>query len=714
MSPPGKVLSRTLQSPAAIHANAREGVYRLTVYFCCSLLALMVNYYSGKEMASDVLNYHLYAGFSALHNRFGQDYFAAGFRAYFNPYIYVPFYLLVTSGLSALQVASMLAVVHSVLLWITYELAIRVCPTDDERTRVVFAVLATALAFANPILLQQIGTSFADITTAELVLGGWLLLARAVAGPRYSLVLLAGVLAGLATGLKLTNAVHALAGLALLIMLPLGVRGRIRYALGYGLALGAGALAVMVPWGYRLYREFGNPLFPLMNHVFRSPYFTTERMFDYRFLPSGLLDALWRPFAMVKPLTLIHEELSSPDLRYAVLMVLLVILLLRWLWSAWDNGRSSAAMALLTPATLRVPARVLAALGLGLAADWLAWIAESGNSRYFLPMACIAAIVVIALLFQLWGARPKMRNYLLAAMFAVQCLQLYMGTTFRWNPAPWGGPWFSVNVPQKLATEPNLYLTMGAQSNSYIAPFLARGSGLINFTGTYALGPEGPNGERIRALMQRFAAHVRMLQSGKEMYADVRRSPNMRSTNTIVERFGLRVDPNDCESIQALGFTDGMLEAIIGKPSAADEGLPDRAYLVSCRLVADSSDHAADLAERSRADMVLNRVEDACPKLFQPRRTGTENFGNAWVRNYINTDLIAWVSRGWVKFRNPVRGGDLVFLGRESDWLRAPLPLSCGPKSGGGWFAKVKVSTLGVDAASRSVVPKIALKGGLR
>jgi hypothetical protein len=55
---------------------------------------LAPNYLLGKEMAWDMLNYHQYGSFGAVNDRFGQDYFAAGPRSYFNPYAYVPFTLL--------------------------------------------------------------------------------------------------------------------------------------------------------------------------------------------------------------------------------------------------------------------------------------------------------------------------------------------------------------------------------------------------------------------------------------------------------------------------------------------------------------------------------------------------------------------------------------------------------------------------------------------
>src|SRR5712664_122191 len=166
---------------------------RLPVYIACTVLALVTNYLLGKDMAWDTLSYHLYAGFSAVNDRFAQDYFAAGPQSYFNPYIYVPFYYLVSTGLSSLEISSALAVAHSVMLWLTYELAVSVCPSDDRRRRLMFGLCGVAFALINPILLQQIGSTFADITTGELVLAGWLLLALAVRAPSIARVIYAGL-----------------------------------------------------------------------------------------------------------------------------------------------------------------------------------------------------------------------------------------------------------------------------------------------------------------------------------------------------------------------------------------------------------------------------------------------------------------------------------------------------------------------------------------
>ena len=652
--------------------------YRLPVYMACTILALVTNYLLGKDMASDTLSYHLYAGFSAAHDRFAQDYFPAGPQSYFNPYIYLPLYYLVSSGLSSLEISSVLAVVHSVMLWITYELAVIVCPWDDRHKRLMFGLCGIAFALINPILLQQIGSTFADITTGELVLGGWLLLALAVRAPSTSRVISAGLLCGIATGLKLTNAVHAIAGFAVLTMLPLAPRGRIRQGLAYGISLGLGFILVAAAWSYRLEQRFGNPLFPMMNNVFRSPEFTTETGRAMRFIPESFAEALWRPFAMIDPVTMVHEEPRAPDPRYAVLLILIGALLCRWLW---QQRRAASASQPVTSAD-SASARTLAAIGCAFALDWVAWLSGSGNSRYFLPMSSVAAVVIVALLFRLFAMQPRTRSYILAGILGVQGVQLWMGADYRWNQTPWDDHWINIAVPAKLKSETNLYLTMGAQTNSFVAPYLAPGAGLINFSGLYTLGPDGASGANIESLIKRYAPNIRMLIRGERLYRDdERRLPNRVQIDDALSPFGLRVDERDCATIAVHGLPPD-LEFTMATSQPTVPQSRDTTYLVSCRVVPDNADHSAQMPARRNIDLALDHLEDACPALFQPRRPRTEYSGDGGLRRYGGTDLTAWVSHGSVKFLQPSVGGDMVHLGPESDWTNAPIQIRCGRRNG--------------------------------
>ena len=565
--------------------------YRVPVYIACTALALATNYLLGKDVAWDTLNYHLYLGYSALNDRFGQDYFAAGSLGYLNPYAYAPFYAMIRAGLPALVICSIFATVHSIILWLTFELGVAVCPSKDDRTRLLAGVSAVVLAFMNPILMQQIGSCFTDITTAELALAGWLLLASAVRVPRISRVLCAGLILGAASALKLSNALPAASAFAMVIMLPLNWRGKVRHGFLYGISLGVGFAAVAAPWSYRLFKVFGNPMFPMFNNIVRSPEFTTESMTNYRFVPESIADALWRPFAMIDPAPMVHEELSAPDPRYAILVVLAVLFVARWAWGRIRHASPPRNK----PQLANDSSRVLAALGWALCLYWIIWLRASGNSRYVLTMACVAAAVIVGMLFRLFESRPKVRNYILFVILATQAIQLYMGAEYRWNGALWGGPWFNLSVPERLKTEPNLYLTMGVESNSFVAPFLDKDSGFVNFSGGYTLDPESANGAHVKALIRRFSPNVRVVfaEGTKYKNADLR-APPAPEVDDALQPFGLRMDMRQCcHDNRSRTASRGLRSASKALEPLAPQN-HDTSYLVACRVVADTRDPSAN------------------------------------------------------------------------------------------------------------------------
>lgn len=647
--------------------SGAAALYRLPVYAACTALALAITYCLGKDVPWDELDYHIYAGLSACNDRFAQDYFAAGPQSYFNPYPYAPLYAMLRAGLSSLAIGTLWALFDSTMLWLTYELALAVCPLAEPRSRAAFGLCAVALALVNPVLLQQIGSSYSDITTGVLALGGWLLLVTVVRAPRRAPLLGAAALLGAATALKLTNAVHALAATVMLLALPVPPRTKVRYAAAYALAGIAVFAIVAAPWAYRLERAFGNPFFPLFNDLFRSPHFITQPLRVVRFIPASLPEALSRPFAMLDPTPGVHEESRAPDGRYALLLILACLLPLTWLW------RRRAAAASPAPASAPWAARVLAALGCAFAVDWALWLWTSGNGRYALAPACAAAVLIVALLLLLTGRRPSRWIALALTACGLQAFNLYMNSTgLRHFALPWDrGPWLTVELPQALAAEPALYLSIGANSNAYLAAYVSKQAGFINFTGYYPIRATGAGGARVQALIRRYAPHLRVLTTGDRLYDDLKHLPNVSDVNGALARFGLRADPGDCATIAVYGSQPGANPAV---------GV---IHLVTCRVVPGASaDDAPQPAALKAADLVFDRLEAACPELFDPSGALTEFRNRRYERVYLNTDVFAWISRGYVKIWNPISADGPIFLGAEADWLRAPQRVVCGRRAG--------------------------------
>jgi hypothetical protein len=232
------------------------------------------------------------------------------------------------------------------------------------------------------------------------------------------------------------------------------------------------------------------------------------------------------------------------------------------------------------------------------------------------------------------------------------------------------------------------------QSNSYIVPFLPKGSGAVNFAGGYPLGPDGATASHLRAMIARSAPHLRVLVSGDRIHEEsALRAPRQSDVDDTLRTYGLRVDMSDCETITVRGLRPMVwrpLGSSLPGPVIPSAGkLRYTNYLASCHLVADSGDRSREMAARRAVDVVLDRLEDACPTLFQPPRPQTEHVNHLWQRTYGATDLTAWVGGGEVKFIDPTRDFREIFVGREAAWAKGPLPIECGRRHGI-YFARLK------------------------
>jgi hypothetical protein len=115
--------------------------------------------------------------------------------------------------------------------------------------------------------------------------------------------------------------------------------------------------------------------------------------------------------------------------------------------------------------------------------------------------------------------------------------------------------------------------------------------------------------------------------------------------------------------------------------------------LVTCRADPAPGSRVALASAEREPNLVFDRMEDECPRLFQPPRPATEAYGDRhsgylWIRKYLSTNLTALVGHGVLTFVDGTRGGRPDILGRESDWAKGTVPLECG-RRGGHYYAKV-------------------------
>jgi hypothetical protein len=651
----------------------RAAIWRFSVYAVTLLIAIGWTLALGKDVHWDAVNYHLYLGYAALNDRFGLDFFAAGTPSYINPYAYVPLYLMDRAGVPALGIALVFASIHAAILWLTYELAL-VAGNGGKRSRPrAFAVLALVFAASNPVLLQGLGSTMADISTGILVVAGWLGISRSLRGDRGHGIAVAGVLCGAAAALKLSNAVFAIAALPMLAFLPGTWRDRLRAALVFGVACGATFVLVSLPWSWRLSQEFGNPLFPFLNTLFVSSDFTSAPLHYERFHPGTLQEFLVRPFRMLSAHSMVHTESRAPDLRYAVLFLALAAWALASLRPSPTRGGSHAVPAVRADARPGASNRVLLGVTAGWIVAWLLWLGLSGNSRYFLPMGCVAGVMLALLLQRLYLRWRDGTLIVVGVILLAQGVQFAVATDWKRDGLRWSGPWLTTEFPGRFRDEPFLFLSASFLSGSAFLPYWHPSSGMMTITGFYALGPDRPGGARAQALIESNVDRLRILLPLPPGAVDRTTLPGPPSDlDVYVRRFGLRVDPTDCEFVR--------LEANLrGKATEAASTNRWTSFL-TCRLERAPGAAEAYARDVQFPDAVFDRVEAACPNLFHPPRPVTEQMPR-WVRVYnMGSEMQLWIEDGTVRYRSPIYGGEPVEIGAAKDWASAPQVIDCSRK----------------------------------
>ena len=475
-----------------------------------SLLAgAIYTWFVGEDVNWDWQNYHEYNVWAIINGRYGFDAMPPGFQTYFNPAVYFPVYYL--RHLLPLPYGMMiLGAVHGLNLLLIYFL-VRVLLKQAATASAIGASIL--IAAVGPMTLSEVGTSFSDILTALPILAGCVLILSAD-GSHHGRYVLAGLLIGAAVGLKLTNAVYALGAAAAVLAASRPLKATL--CLGVGGAVGT--LATGGAWGLMLWREFGNPIFPLFNAVFRSRELTPMNIMDWQFLPRGMLDALAYPFYW-----LVGDNRSSEypfrDARFAVATVLIML----------GIGRGLITR---TEIFTRRDVQFLAFF----VVSYAAWLTLFSIQRYAVVLELLCAPLIVLLIARCMAATPGAPSGRTSAvpassvMIAIALCVALWTQPGDWFRRPWSNP-YNPSISKSLE-QPAIYFLLD-KPLAYIAMLLPPQSQFYQIADiALPIMPDGRFDRRIRTALKNplpggaWELHTR----GKPI-----REP-------LLERYGLRVD----------------------------------------------------------------------------------------------------------------------------------------------------------------------------
>ncbi|ACC70053.1 glycosyltransferase 87 family protein [Paraburkholderia phymatum] len=406
----------------------------------CVIVPLLFGLYSlllGADANWDLYNYHLYNPFAWLHGKLQTDLAPAGMQTYFNPLLDTALYLLNTH-LPSRVVGFALGVLHGLAFVLIVAIAREVWPSANSTDRYRLPVLIAAAGCLTANFLSGLGNSMGDDTTALLVLGGllvvlsnWRRLSMRTAGA-FAASIVSGLLVGFATGLKLTNAVFAVALCLSLLSHPGTLASRVRIAFLFGIGVLVGMAATTGFWMLHLWQQFGNPLYPQFGKFFPNPLTTSGVQGDMRWLPRNAIEMLLWPFIIAAD----SRRVGETPIRQIIWPIVYIV----FVW--WALMRITQRIKGQRPEGLEPKQRLVV---LFVALGFVVWMKLFSIYRYIVPIEVLAPMVLVLLIDRLLPARIARRAsaWLLIAATAV----VVTGGARTWGHEGWADPLYHAQLP---------------------------------------------------------------------------------------------------------------------------------------------------------------------------------------------------------------------------------------------------------------------------
>ncbi|HEN3668387.1 TPA: DUF2029 domain-containing protein, partial [Yersinia enterocolitica] len=392
------------------------------------LLLVGFVYGRGQDVNWDLLNYHYYTGYAIAYGRYSSDIAAAGMQTYLNPLVntvayyflkYLPFPF---SGWTILLIQFVsVPAVFIIIKDIGKEFGYNKISATH--------VLALLLCIISPLWLSELGTTFSSSWTAPLVIWSLAILIHDFSKRNLFRVELffAGVMLGFATGLKLTNMIFAVSATIMFIYLishdkySLSVRKFLFFAIG-----GIAGFSLTAWWNVYLWYEWGNPIFPLYNAIFQSPYYDLINFRDIRWkfisfseFIGFLIDSV---FGTSKT-----SEIEFSDFRFMSIFVLTPIALFFRINDKFTKKTTAVVIFIISGFSL--------------------WALMFAYQRYLIPIELLLGVLIFILVLRIFK-NELMRVLVLSLLFISSMFLMSIPDWGHTNPSNNSGNPFNTEIPQ--------------------------------------------------------------------------------------------------------------------------------------------------------------------------------------------------------------------------------------------------------------------------
>ncbi len=501
----------------------------------------------GQDTSWDVQNYHLYSGFAFLHKPLNFDFAPAQIQSFFNPLMHVPSYL-VLAHLPSAAAAALLGAVQGLNFYLLFRIAQTLLWNWGPASRFWLSFCSAATGCYGAVFIAELGTTFGDSLISLLVLTGLLMLLgrflpdgnSGTVSP-YSLGI-AGALFGVAFGLKLTTSIHAAAvALALFLFCPASSR-RLRAGLTFLAWMAVGFAAAYGLWGWSLYSEYGNPVFPYWNAVFRSPYYDLQNVTDARFFPRTWRQTLFYPFFFIHRNRLVGE-IEFRDARLALCYLAVGAMLIAGLARRFRHRHKPPGRSLHGG-----PSLLPAFLALFFAASYVIWQLQFSIYRYLIVLELLAPVLIASVMARLFARR---------GLVITLSLILDAGICLRLIPPDFGRQHFDdaflrVEVPKIEGLERSVIIMGEEEATSYIIASFPAGTRFVRVRANFFHPGRNSNLDRkIHDLLSRYDSdHTFIYVAGEQEMALVGKDAGF---------YGVSLDASSCLRLKSRAADRGFL-----------------------------------------------------------------------------------------------------------------------------------------------------------
>jgi hypothetical protein len=457
----------------------------------------------------------------------------AQLQTYFNPIPDLPFYWMVAADLPPPIIAFLLAIPTGISAWLLSKILLLLFAQDPPQERFLYVVLAWATGMSASHAVSMLGTTSNDWLGVPLILAALLIILRQVQTGEVSKasLVMAGLFAGLAAGLKLTNALFAV-GLSVTILLRWPLRGKeLAQFFSFSAPVLIGFGIPTIYWMSVLWRQFDNPLFPFFNNWIHSPWWLEISVTARAFGPHSLLDWLTFPFRYLRTEGMYFSEVAFADWRLPLIYLSGIAILLQ-------NVRRYVR---------KMP--ISSSMGPIMAAHWrlvvvfwitslLIWTVQHSIERYIIVLEILSGALLIGAVRILAPARARPLASLVASVVAIvsTVYPVFGRTHFDTH-------WFDVQVP--FVESKALVLMRSDAPMSFVLPYFpssARFIGIENNLINHRLG------ESIKATKLYQLVHKVVREHSGPIYSLT--SPPGRGVESLA-RYGVHELEGSCQVLKA-------------------------------------------------------------------------------------------------------------------------------------------------------------------